>query len=170
VRASLRPTSAAERLTIARRLGAVEAIHAGDPLALTTALSQLGFVPTLVFEVSGSDAGVAAARLPRSDAGGRLVEVGIAKHPVPIDARRVTTKELEIIGTNALIGREDVPEAARLLAVDPAVWQAVAPIAITAGTHRRGRSCADARRTRRADQLLVDPWTSATRATAMARA
>ena len=75
----------AERLTIARRLGAVETIRAGDAAALTTALGELGFVPTLVFEVSGSDTGIAAA-VAAVDAGGRLVEVGIAKHAVQIDA------------------------------------------------------------------------------------
>ena len=86
-------------------------------------------MPTLVFEVTGSDAGMAAA-IAACDPGGRLVSVGIAKHPIAIDARRVTTKELEIVGTNALIGREDVPEAARLLALDPGAWSDVAPVAI----------------------------------------
>jgi (R,R)-butanediol dehydrogenase/meso-butanediol dehydrogenase/diacetyl reductase len=159
----------AERLTIARGLGAVETIRAGDALALTTALGELGFVPTLVFEVSGSDAGVAAA-VAAVDAGGRLVEVGIAKHPVQIDARRVTTKELEIIGTNALIGRDDVPEAARLLAVDPGVWQAVAPAAIP--LERIVEDGLVPMLEGRATQikLLVDPWTAAPRATAMTRA
>ncbi len=159
----------AERLTVARGLGAVETVRAGDAPALTSALRELGFVPTLVFEVSGSEAGIAGA-IAAVDAGGRLVEVAIAKHPVPIDARRITTKELEIIGTNALIGREDVPEAARLLAVDPGVWQAVAPIAIP--LDRIVEDGLVPMLEGRAPQikLLVDPWTDATRSTAMKRA
>jgi len=159
----------AERLTIARVLGAVETIRAGDASSLTTALGELGFVPTLVFEVSGSDAGIAAA-IAAVDAGGRLVEVAIAKHLVQIDARRITTKELEIIGTNALIGREDVPEAARLLAVEPAVWQAVAPTAIP--LERIVEDGLVPMLEGRAAQikLLVDPWTRAARPTAMALA
>jgi (R,R)-butanediol dehydrogenase / meso-butanediol dehydrogenase / diacetyl reductase len=116
----------ADRLATAKRLGATEAIYAGDAATLTAALGAKGFVPTTVFEVTGLDAGFESA-VAAVDPGGRLVAVGIAKHPVAIDARRVTTKELEIIGTNALIGREDVPEAARLLALDPGVWGEVAP-------------------------------------------
>ncbi len=158
----------AERLAIARGLGAIETVRAGDAAALTGELTRLGFVPTLVFEVTGSDAGVAAA-IAAVDAGGRLVEVGIAKHPIAIDARRVTTKELEIVGTNALIGRDDVPEAARLLAVDPAVWQAVAPNAIALDRvveeglvpMLEGRAAQI--------KLLVDPWTRTARPTTMAR-
>ena len=84
----------AERLAIARRLGAVEALQAGDAAALTAALAEAGFAPALVFEVTGTDAGMAAA-IAAVEAGGRLVSVGIAKHPIAIDARRVTTKELE---------------------------------------------------------------------------
>jgi (R,R)-butanediol dehydrogenase/meso-butanediol dehydrogenase/diacetyl reductase len=159
----------AERLAIARRLGAVETIHGGDAPTLTTALRELGFVPTLVFEVSGSDAGVSAA-IAAVDAGGRLVEVGIAKHPVQIDARRITTKELEIVGTNALIGRDDVPEAARLLAVEPAVWHEIAPTAIP--LERIVEDGFIPMLEGRAPQikLLVDPWTQTARATAMLRA
>jgi len=119
----------AERLAIAGRLGAIETVLAGDAATLTVALATLGFVPTTVFEVTGLDDGFSAA-IAAVDPGGRLIAVGIAKHPVAIDARRVTTKELEIVGTNALIGREDVPEAARLLALDPGVWSEVAPSVI----------------------------------------
>jgi (R,R)-butanediol dehydrogenase/meso-butanediol dehydrogenase/diacetyl reductase len=159
----------AERLAIARGLGATEAVRAGDAAALTSALAALGFVPTLVFEVSGSEAGVAAA-IAAVDAGGRLVEVAIAKHPVAIDARRITTKELEIVGTNALIGRDDVPEAARLLAVDPGAWQAVAPTAIP--LERIVEDGIVPMLEGRAAQikLLVDPWIRTTRRTAMERA
>ena len=118
-----------DRLAIAGRLGAIETVVAGNAATLGKALGTLGFVPTMVFEVTGLEAGFSAA-IAAADPGGRVVTVGIAKDPLAIDARRVTTKELELIGANALIGREDVPEAARLLALDPGVWGEVAPAVI----------------------------------------
>jgi (R,R)-butanediol dehydrogenase/meso-butanediol dehydrogenase/diacetyl reductase len=157
----------AERLAIARRLGATDTIHAGDAAALTTALGELGFVPTIVFEVTGTDAGLAAA-IAAADAGGRVVSVGIAKHPMTIDARRVTTKELELIGTNALIGREDVPDAARLLALDPAAWQEVAPVAIPLERLVEDGILPMTEGRAAHIKLLVDPWTHTARRTAMA--
>jgi len=159
----------AERLTIARRLGATETILANDGAAVAIALRELAFEPSLVYEVTGTDAGITSA-IDAVQPGGRIVEVGIAKHLVQIDARRVTTKELEIVGTNALIGAEDVPEAARLLALHPAVWQQVAPVAIPLE-----RVVADgivpmleSRASR--IKLLVDPWIRSERATAMTSA
>jgi hypothetical protein len=79
----------------------------------------------------------------------------------------VTTKELEIVGTNALIGREDVPEAARLLALEPAVWSEIAPVAIP--LERVVEDGIVPMLEGRAAQIkmLVDPWTTVRRATAM---
>ncbi len=155
---------AAERLTIARRLGAVETIRAGE--APTAALQQLGFTPALVFEVTGTDDGTAVA-IDAVAPGGRIVTVGIAKHSVPIDARRVTTKELEIIGTNALIGREDVPEAARLLALEPALWSDVAPVAIPLDRVVEDGIVPMLEGSAPQIKLLVDPWTHERRTTVM---
>ncbi|MDP9105750.1 MAG: alcohol dehydrogenase catalytic domain-containing protein [Candidatus Eremiobacteraeota bacterium] len=153
-----------ERLMVARRLGAIETICAGHASAVATALRDLAVEPSLVYEVTGTDAGIASA-IGAVQPGGRIVEVGIAKHAVAIDARRITTKELEIIGTNALTGREDVPEAARMLALDPAAWEEVAPLAIPLERivedgimpMLEGRSAPI--------KLLVDPWTRTARAT-----
>ena len=159
---------APERLAVAAHLGATATVQAGDPAQVGAALTNLGFVPTTVYEVTGHDAGVTAA-IAAVAPGGRIVSVGIAKHPVAIDARRVTTKELELIGTNALIGREDVPEAARLLALDPALWSQVAPVAIP--LERIVEDGIVPMLENRAAQikLLVDPWTRARRATTMTR-
>jgi len=154
------------RLAVAHRLGATQTVNAGDAGVLAAALAELDFVPALVYEVTGTDAGFAAA-IAAVDPGGRVVTVGIAKHPIAIDARRVTTKELEIIGTNALIGRDDVPEAVRLLALDPGVWQEVAPTAIP--LERVVEDGIVPMLEGRAAQikLLVDPWTRDARATSM---
>ncbi len=155
---------APQRLAIARHLGAIDTIRAGDADATTASLAKRGFVPTLVFEVTGSDAGIAAA-IAACDPGGRVVEVGIAKHPIAIDARRVTTKELEIAGTNALIGREDVPEAARLLALDPGAWADVAPVAIPLDRVVEDGIVPMLEGGAPHIKTLVDPWTRAARAT-----
>jgi (R,R)-butanediol dehydrogenase/meso-butanediol dehydrogenase/diacetyl reductase len=156
------------RLGIARDLGATAVLRASDAARLTRSLGDLDFTPGLVFEVTGSDDGFGTA-IAAVAPGGRLVTVGIAKHAVAIDARRVTTKELELIGTNALIGREDVPEAARLLALEPALWRSVAPSAIP--LHRVVEDGVVPMLEGRAAHIkvLVDPWTSAVRGTVMPR-
>ncbi|MFN2459415.1 MAG: zinc-binding dehydrogenase [Candidatus Velthaea sp.] len=155
----------AERLAIASGLGARDVI-AGDAAQLPQTLAERGIVPTLVFEVTGTDAGFAAA-VAAVDPGGRLVSVGIAKQKISVDVRRITVKEIEVVGTNALIGAEDVPEAARLLSLEPSRWTAVAPSAIPLE-----RLVADGLQPMvegRAARIktLVDPWTNATRATSM---
>ena len=157
------------RLAIARKLGAVETINAGDAAALTAALRHLGIAPAVVYEVTGTDAGLEAAIAVLAP-GGQLVSVGIAKHAIAIDARRVTTKELEIIGTNALVACDDVPEAARLLAADVEVWQDVAPTAIP--LERIVEDGIVPMLEGRAAQIkvLVDPWARTARPTSMRRA
>jgi len=172
-----------ERLAIARDLGAADAVltavrgEGRDPLApgeatgvsttLTRALAERGVAPSLVFEVSGTDAGFAAA-VAAVAPGGRVVTVGIAKHPIAIDVRRLTTKELELVGTNALIGREDVPEAARLLALQPRLWQNVAPTAIPLDRVIQDGILPMLEGRALRIKTLVDPWTPAARATLMA--
>ncbi|HXP92976.1 MAG TPA: alcohol dehydrogenase catalytic domain-containing protein [Candidatus Binatia bacterium] len=157
---------APERLEIARRLGAVETIAVSERRALAAELARLGFIPTLVYEVTGTDAGLVSA-IAAADPGGRIVTVGIAKHPVQLDARRVTVKELEIIGTNALIGAEDVPEAARLLSLDQTAWNDVAPIAIP--LERLVADGIEPMLAGRATRIktIVDPWAASTRPTKM---
>jgi len=173
-----------ERLAIARELGAADAVltavraEGRDPLApgeatgesttLTRALAERDVAASLVFEVTGTGAGFAAA-VAAVEPGGRIVTVGIAKHPIAIDARRVTTKELEVIGTNALIGREDVPEAARLLAQQPSFWQNVAPTAIP--LDRVVEDGIEPMLEGHALRIktLVDPWTRVARGTSMGR-
>jgi (R,R)-butanediol dehydrogenase / meso-butanediol dehydrogenase / diacetyl reductase len=170
-----------DRLAVARRLGAEKIVHVRDAAgrlggidvardsnaaAVTGALMERTFAPTTVFEVTGTDAGFSAA-VAAVAAGGRVVTVGIAKHPIAIDARRVTTKELELVGTNALIGREDVPEAARLLALDPAAWQAVAPVAIPLDRLVEDGIVPMTQGRAAHIKLLVDPWTRTARETSM---
>ncbi|MGD0051064.1 MAG: alcohol dehydrogenase catalytic domain-containing protein [Vulcanimicrobiaceae bacterium] len=153
-----------DRLAIAERLGADATIVARDGASLRERLDALAVVPTLIFEVTGTEGGLAAA-IAAVDPGGRVVSVGIAKRPVTIDARRLTVKEIELIGTNALIGRDDVPEAARLLAIEPSLWTAVAPVAIPLDrlVDDGLLPMVEGRATR--IKTLVDPWTTSSRAT-----
>jgi (R,R)-butanediol dehydrogenase/meso-butanediol dehydrogenase/diacetyl reductase len=109
----------ADRLTIAARLGAAETIRAGQPLPQ---------VP-LVFEVSGTQAGLDAAIAAVAPAG-RVVSIGIFKGTAMYDARRITINEIDLIGSNALDVTTDVARALELLALDRDVWTLVAPRAI----------------------------------------
>ena len=118
-----------ERLAVARKLGAEATIRANNADAIRAELQKRGVVPTLVFEVTGSDAGFETA-LALVEPGGTIVTVGIASHRVNLDARRVTLKELAIVGTNGVIVDEDIPEAMRLLTIDQTLWNDVAPTAI----------------------------------------
>jgi threonine dehydrogenase-like Zn-dependent dehydrogenase len=156
----------ADRLAVARKLGAAATLDVGDPPGLRAALTGLGVAPTLVFEVTGHEAGVAAA-IASVEPGGRIVTVGIPKHNLALDTRRVTTKELEIVGTNALVASEDVPEAARLLGLNHAVWSSVAPVAIPLERVVEDGliPMIEGRATR--IKTLVDPWISAERPTTM---
>lgn len=113
-----------DRLRIASALGAEHAVGAGGHLEHV--LTATGLVPDVVFEVSGAAAALeqAIAIAPR---GGRIVAVGVQKSPPPVDMRRVTLDELELIGTVAHAVRDDFPEALRLLAARPEGWSDVAP-------------------------------------------
>src|SRR5690606_36967409 len=82
------------RRHLAAALGAAALARPGDDLAPA---DLLGGEPEVVFECSGTEAGLAAA-LSVLPAGARLVVVGMQKRPVAIDLRRVTIRENEIIG------------------------------------------------------------------------
>lgn len=118
-----------ERLAVARKLGAEATIRGSNTEAVRRELTKRGITPTLVFEATGSEAGFETA-LALIEPGGTVVTVGIAANRVNLDARRVTLKEIAIIGANGLIADEDVPEAIRLLSKDQTLWAHVAPAAI----------------------------------------
>lgn len=126
------------------------------------------FVPTLVFEVTGTEEGLATC-VASIDPGGRMVYVGIAKHALAIDARRVTVKELEIVGTNSLIRAQDVPEAARLLSREQSLWREVAPLAIPLDRLVDDGIAPMVEGHARRIKTLVDPWTTHERPTVMTR-
>lgn len=115
-----------ERLPIAAAAGAHHTVTAPE---LEDLLAAEQISPDVVFEVSGSAAGLdtALAIAPR---GGRIVPAGFQKQPYALDVKRLTMDERELIGTVAHVAGDDMPEALRLLAARAAGWADVAPLAI----------------------------------------
>jgi (R,R)-butanediol dehydrogenase / meso-butanediol dehydrogenase / diacetyl reductase len=114
------------RLKVAADLGASRVVALADGETLEDAIAEAGRAPDVIFEVSGTGAGIEqAVRLaPR---GGRVCVVGVQKTPPAVDLARVTLDELELIGTVAHVARDDFPEALRLMALRPQGWADVAP-------------------------------------------
>lgn len=119
----------AGRLDLAAQLGAAQTIELSAERPLGSALSELGAVPDVIFEASGS-AGALGAAVDSAPRGGRIVAVGVQKAPPELDMRRVTLDELELLGTVAHVGRADMPEALRLIASRAQGWADVAPLAL----------------------------------------
>lgn len=111
------------RRALALALGAGRAVA---PDELLDAVAAGTSRPRVVFEVSGSPAGLeqAFALVPR---GGRIVAVGVQKADPAVPMRRVALDELELVGTVAHVCAEDLPEALALLAAREGGWRDVAP-------------------------------------------
>ena len=150
-----------ERLDLARRLGAQEAL-----LAQTTGekevLEALGGPPHVVFEASGRSDALALAwgLLP---AGGRLVPVGLQGAHRELDLRRLTLTELEIIGTNAMVRGADFDTALSLVASRAEGWGDVAPRVMRLEDVAERGLAAIAAGQAGAVKLLVDPRTTSDR-------
>ena len=100
------------RLELARALGASDTVLADEPLP--DRLRRLGVEPDVLFEVSGSSAGleaVFAAAVP----GSVIVPVGVQKAEVAVPLGSWTLRELAVVGSVAHVFATDVPEAVRLL-------------------------------------------------------
>jgi (R,R)-butanediol dehydrogenase / meso-butanediol dehydrogenase / diacetyl reductase len=153
----------AERLKIATRLGAAHAIGDPGPGGLSDQLAAAQLAPTLVYEVTGTTAGLDAAFgvLRR---GGRLVIVGHQKAAGEIAYQSMTRDELEVIGTNAHQCAVDLPEAIRLLSTRTDGWSDVAPIALPLGSLSATLEDLAAGRSGRI-KTLIDPWASDPRPT-----
>jgi (R,R)-butanediol dehydrogenase/meso-butanediol dehydrogenase/diacetyl reductase len=159
----------AERLAIAHSLGAKETIRVdqvGPDLA--TLATEAGVAPAVVYEVSGTASGFTAA-MKMLPSGGRLVAVGLQHAAREIDLRTLTLAEREIIGTNALIFRDDLPEALRLLAARDDSWRDIAPIALPLDELVSEGLLPLAEGRSRRIKTLVDPWIEERRDTVMSR-
>jgi len=141
------------RRHLAAALGAAALARPGDDLAPA---DLLGGEPEVVFECSGTEAGLAAA-LSVLPAGARLVVVGMQKRPVAIDLRRATIRENEIIGTNGMARTPDFSDALDLVAARTQGWADVAPLALPLDEIATGALAPMAAGAAPAVKVLVDP-------------
>jgi len=155
-----------ERLKIADALGAPHVLQTGDADEAVTAIRDWEMDPTVVYEVSGTVAGLRSALsiLPR---GGRLVLVGLQGQPVEWDVRTLSLIEHELIGTNAHVCAVDMPTSLELLARRKEPWSDIAPTALPLdGLVEDGlRPLVERRSTR--IKTLIDPWAREARPTRM---
>lgn len=117
-----------ERLAIGDSLGADLTINAATA-DLSAALAARNLIPTVVYEVSGTQPGFATA-ISIATRATRIVAVGLQASATEVALRDVSLRELEIIGTNALVYATDLEEAVRLLSSRDQPWSDVAPTAI----------------------------------------
>jgi (R,R)-butanediol dehydrogenase/meso-butanediol dehydrogenase/diacetyl reductase len=113
----------ADRLEVARRLGAESALDASG--GGFERLTEEG-PPDVVFECTGRPESLVRAANIVADHG-RLVVVGHQADPVALDFRQIALDELELIGTQAHVFAGDLPTAVDLIAADPEIWVSVAP-------------------------------------------
>ncbi len=152
----------ASRRDIATSLGAAAVLPPPAPEDLRTLLGCRP--PELVYEVTGSRAGLALA-LTAIGRGVRVVVVGIQGQPAELDFRHLSISEGQLVGTNALVAATDLPQALQFLARRRGSWADVAPLALAfddlvdAGI----RPLASGQSVR--VKTLVDPWAPATRST-----
>ncbi|MFC9362267.1 alcohol dehydrogenase catalytic domain-containing protein [Rhodococcus sp. NPDC057014] len=153
-----------ERLDIASKLGATHVVKVGGDRSVADVLDEHGLIPSVIYEVSGSAPGFAEA-LSLAPRGTRVVMVGLQNGDAQIDARGLSLREVELIGTNAHVASKDLPEALRLLASRPGGWTDIAPLALSLDdlVEEGLRPLAERRSTR--IKTLIDPWTTATRKT-----
>lgn len=156
---------APERLGIAAALGAETLIGPDEAGDVRAALGGRGIGPTLVYEVTGTESGLAQALAVAEPAGARVVLTGLHEHPRTIDLRRVTLREIELIGTNAHVGDVDLPEAVRLLAARREGWQDVAPEAFPLGELLEEGILPMLERRATRIKTLIDPWSDRPRPT-----
>ncbi|HEU4895520.1 MAG TPA: alcohol dehydrogenase catalytic domain-containing protein, partial [Acidimicrobiia bacterium] len=107
------------RLEIARRLGAK---------ATSPPHEYENHGAAVVYEVTGTAVGLDMA-ISVADDGTRVVVVGLQDGLTSTDMRRVSLREIELIGTNSHVFTTDFPEATRLLSTRRS-WSDVAPVAI----------------------------------------
>lgn len=114
-----------ERVEIGRTLGLADAVvGSGD---LHQDLRSLTPHPRVVYEVTGTEVGLAAA-LEVVAPGGRVVAVGLQKTMRSLDVMALSLSERELIGTNAHAFGSAFEPAARLIASrGDTGWDGVAP-------------------------------------------
>jgi (R,R)-butanediol dehydrogenase/meso-butanediol dehydrogenase/diacetyl reductase len=111
------------RLELASCLGASQVLNPSRMDA-----GELAGQFDLVYEVSGSEAGIESA-FTLCARGGRIVQVGVPRPGAGVDPRGITLNEITVLGTSAHAVDADLPEALRLLGSRKEGWSDVAPMA-----------------------------------------
>ena len=158
------------RLAVAEALGVSAALRADPGSSPAPAvLGHSGGPVSVVYEVTGAPAALAAALeivRPR----GRVVQVGLGADPVPIDMRRITLREISLVGTRAQVFEADFADAASLIASRPEGWSDVAPIALPLDKLVSDGLLPMAKGRPERIKTLIDPWATAVRPASGARA
>lgn len=157
-----------QRLAIAERNGADFVSEVSRDLDVQKLKTEWNIRPTVIFEVSGTQAGLDSA-LEWLEPGGRLVLVGLQHGEGELNLRKLSLIEHEVIGTNAHVAGEDMPEAIRILRESSADWSLIAPeIYPLAQVVEEGLLPMVERRASRI-KTLIGPSENSVRATAMDR-
>ena len=116
-----------DRLDLAVKLGAHHVMNARDG-SLADRIEALGLHPDVLFEVSGTKAGLDSV-LSTARPGSTIVPVGIQRDDVSIPVAQWTVREYTVVGTNAHVFADDLPDAVRLLSTRDD-WSDVAPLVL----------------------------------------
>ena len=119
----------ADRLAVASELGAAATVQTTRDAALDEVLASLPTSPTVIYECTGVPSAVQAA-IGAVEQGGRVVVVGLHKHPVPVDLLAVSLNEKEVVGTLAHVFDADFGHAVDLLEDGDDLWSRVAPTVV----------------------------------------
>jgi (R,R)-butanediol dehydrogenase/meso-butanediol dehydrogenase/diacetyl reductase len=119
----------ADRLAVASELGAAATMQTTQGAALAEVLDALPARPTVIYECTGVPAAAQAA-IGAVEPGGRVVVVGLHKHPVPVDLLAVSLDEKEVVGTLAHVFAADLGRAVDLLEDGDELWLRVAPTVV----------------------------------------
>lgn len=159
----------AARLAVAEALGASAVLRADpDSSPASGVLRYAGGPVAVVYEVTGAPAALAAA-LEMVRPRGRVVVVGLGAHPVPLDMRRITLREIRLVGTRAQVFEAEFADAASLVASRPQGWSDVAPIALPLDRLVPDGLLHMAKGRPERIKTLIDPWATAIRPASGAR-
>lgn len=156
-----------QRLDIARALGADATLQTDRDTPVGEVVLDLDEPADVVFEVTGLNpvlASLVGARL----LGARIVAVGLQDGELPVGFRDLSLREMEVIGTNALVCHIDFPAAVAMLARGGRDWSRVAPtvIALDAVVDEGLAPLADG--TSQRIKTLIDPRATSSRPTEVA--
>ena len=116
-----------------------------------------GETPAAAEEMNANMRSVAAAMellVPR----GRLVMIGLTGGLMPVDLRRLTLREVALVGTMAHAFPADFPEAVRLLGTRAEGWNDLAPLALPLTDLVEGALIPMAEGRSKRIKTLLDPW------------